>query len=108
MATTIIAIGLLGALTAFSMATRVTAASAHDTYVAGLAQQRLAEIRALARSDRLPEGESEGEFGDKHPGCWWRMVVSEPDDMHVKRVELAIYAPRSGKEHETHFTTEIF
>ncbi len=107
-ATSIIAIGLLGALTAFSMASRVTAASTYDTIVSALAQQRLAEVRALALSDLLPEGESEGDFGDEHPGCSWRIVVGRPDEMHVRRVDVIISAPRSGKTHETRFTTSLF
>ena len=107
-ATVIIAIGLLGALTAFSMASRVTAVSTHDTLVSVLAQQRLAEIRALAMSDELPEGQSSGDFGDQHPGYSWRVAVSAHDDLNVRRVELRIYAPRPGTPRETRFTTEVF
>ena len=107
-ATVIIAIGLLGALTAFSMASRVTAASAHDTLVAALAQQRLADIRALALSDQLPDGLSEGDFGERYPAYSWRVIVSDPDEMHIRRVEVTIYALRAGKKRETRFTTELF
>lgn len=107
-ATVIIAIGLLGALTAFSMASRVTAVSTHDTLVSTLAQQRLAEIRALALSDQLPGGQSSGDFGGKHPGYSWRVTVSAPDDMHIRRVDVIIYAPGHAKRRETRFTTEVF
>ncbi len=107
-ATVVIAIGLLGALTAFSMATRVTAASAHDTTVSALAQHRLAEIRTLARIGKLPEGTTTGDFGKEYPGYSWRMVVGDPDDSNIRRVDITIYAPQSGKRRATQFTTEIF
>ncbi len=107
-ATVIIAIGLLGALTAFSMASRVTAASAHDTLVSALAQQRLAEIRALAKTDELPSGTTTGDFGKDYPGYSWRMVVGDPDELHIRRVDVTIYAPQAGKQRATRFTTEVF
>lgn len=107
-ATIILALGLLGALTTFSMASRATAASSRDTVICALAQERLAEVRALARVGRLPTGTSNGDFGERYPGYSWRVVVSEPDELHVRRVELTIYQERPGRDYEARFVTEIF
>jgi hypothetical protein len=34
--------------------------------------------------------------------------VSNSDEMNMRRVDLSIYASRSGKIHETRFTTSLF
>ena len=107
-ATAVLAVGLLGALTAFSMAARVTGVSRHDTMVALLAQEKLADISLQAREQTLDPGETEGDFGEDYPGYSWRLMVGQSDDNNLKQVELAIRAPRSGREHETRFYTAVF
>jgi len=106
-AAAVLAIGLLAALTAFSMAARVTGASRNDTLVAFLAQQKLAEIQLLARSGR-PAGTTAGDFGPQHPRCSWRLTVSGRDERNVTWVHLVISAPEAGRRRETHFSTAIF
>lgn len=105
-ATALLAIGLLGALTAFSMAARVTGTSATDTTVSFLAQQKLAEIQALGKS-QLPPGTSRGDFLPSDPEYSWQMTVYQPDELNVVRVDLTIYAGR-GKRHGLRFSTALF
>ena len=107
MATAVLAIGLLAALTAFSMATRVTAASTNDTALSFLAQQKLAEIRLLGR-EALPAGVTRGDFGPEFAQYVWELVVYEPDRLNVVRVDLVISAPEAGRKRETRFSTAVF
>lgn len=106
-ATAVLAIGLLGALTAFSMASRVTGVSRNDTVVTLLAQEKLAEIQLLG-----PEGVSfaptSGDFGPERPDYGWQLFVQEPDGLNVVRVDLLITAPEGGREREIWFSTNIF
>ncbi len=106
-ATMVLALGLLAALTAFSTASRVRGASSNDTVISFLAQQKLAEIRALGR-EQLPAGTEEGDFGPDFAEYAWRMTVREPDDVNVVPVDLTISAPEAGRNRETHFSTAVF
>jgi len=106
-ATAILATGLLAALTAFSMASRVTGAARNDTAITFLAQQKLAEIQLLGRQE-LPAGTTAGDFAPDFPQYEWEMTVSEPDELNVTRVHLAIVAPEAGRAREVWFSTAIF
>jgi len=106
-ATVILATGLLGALTAFSMAARVSAVSNDDTLLVYLAQEKLAEIELLGR-EGLPAGSSWGDFGPEHPEYQWRLFVDMPDERNVVRVELAISFPEAGSTREVLFSTNAF
>ena len=106
-ATVILATGLLGALTAFSMAARVSAASSDDTLLVFLAEEKLTEIQLLDR-DELASGDRLGDFGPEHPEYEWRMAVGEPDKRNVVRVDLAISFPEAGREREARFSTNVF
>jgi Tfp pilus assembly protein PilV len=106
-ATVVLALGLLAALTAFSMASRVSGISRNDTALAFLAQEKLADIQLLA-AQGLATGTSEGDFGADYPGYSWELIVSEPDDLDLVKVELIIYAPEAGKTRETRFSTVTF
>lgn len=106
-ATVVVAIGLLGVLTAFSMASRVTAVAQNDTVLSFLAQQRLAEIQLLGR-EYLPIGTAEGDFSPEFPDYLWRLTVHSPSVLNVQRVDLVISAPEAGRRRETQFSTAIF
>lgn len=106
-ATVVLTIGLLGALTAFSMASRVTGAATNDTMVTFLAQQKLAEIRLSTWSDLRP-GVTTGDFGPEYPDYLWRLTVRQPSGEHVFPVDLIIYAPEAGRTREIRFTTMVF
>jgi len=106
-ATVVLAIGLLGALTAFSMATRATGASTNDTVLTFLAQEKLAEIQLLG-PERLAEQDEVGDFGPEHPEYEWEMLLGKPDDRNVVRVDLVITAPEAGRPRETWFSTTVF
>jgi len=106
-ATLLLAIGLLGALTAFSMAARVTGASRNDTVLSMLAQQKLAEVQALGGA-HIAEAETSGDFGPAHPEYQWELIVGEPDDRNLVDVDLIITAQESGKTRESRFSTTLF
>jgi Tfp pilus assembly protein PilV len=106
-ATVILAVGLVAGLTAFSMATRATGASANDTIVPMLAACKLAEVKATPR-DELEAETSSGDFGDEYPGYTFDLTVSAPDDLHVVRVELTIHALEMGRKRDVEFATDIF
>lgn len=106
-ATVILAIGLLGALTAFSMASRVTGRSAQDTVVTLMAQEKLTEVLVTARSGELVSGTTEGDFGEDRPGYSWRLRVSAPDADRLSHVQLTIYSPHPRRKHETLFETAV-
>lgn len=106
-ATVILAIGLLGALTAFSMASRVSGVSNADTTLSFLAQSKLAEIQLHGR-EGIETLELEGDFAPEHPEYRWQTVVGEPDEHNIVRVDLYISYPASGTTHETAFSTSVF
>jgi general secretion pathway protein I len=106
-ATAVLAIGLFGALTAFSMASRAAGVSRNDTIVTFLAHEKLAQIQLLG-ADEVSMGPQEGDFGDEYPGYEWELSVQKPDDLNVVRVDLLIIAPEAGRTRETWFSTSVF
>ena len=106
-ATVVVAIGLLAALTAFSMANRVVATSSHDTVISFLAQQKLAEIQLLGPQE-LPTSATAGDFGPEFPQYLWRLTVHQPNDLNVMLVDLMISTPEAGRNRDTRFTTAVF
>jgi prepilin-type N-terminal cleavage/methylation domain-containing protein len=106
-ATVILATGLLGALTAFSMATRVSAVSNSDTLLVYLAEDKLAEIQLLGR-EGLPSTGAQGDFGPAHPEYQWQLLVGEPDERNVVPVDLVISFPEAGRTREVVFSTNAF
>jgi prepilin-type N-terminal cleavage/methylation domain-containing protein len=106
-ATVILATGLLGALTAFSMATRVSAVSNHDTLLVYLAEEKLTEIQLLGR-EGLPATGARGDFGPEHPDYEWQLLVGEPDERNVVSVDLVISFPEAGRIREVAFSTNVF
>jgi Tfp pilus assembly protein PilV len=106
-ATVLLAIGLLGALTAFSMASRVTGVSTNDTMVTLLAQEKLAEIQLLG-AEGISEGQQRGDFSPAHPDYQWELFHGQPDDFNVVRVDLVIIAPEAGRTREIWFSTSVF
>jgi type II secretion system protein I len=106
-ATVILATGLLGALTAFSMATRVSAVSNDDTLLVYLAEAKLTEIQLLGR-EGLPASGARGDFGPAHPEYEWQLLVDKPDKRNVVRVDLVISFPEVGRIREVSFSTNAF
>ena len=103
----VLSLGLLAALTSFSMASRVTSASRNDTSLALLAQEKLAEIRLIER-DELVMGTTTGEFGGDHVEHYWQLTIHEPDELNVIWVDVVIYAPEAGRTREVRLSTAIF
>jgi len=106
-ATAVVALGLVGALTAFTMAGRVSGSSRNDTIIPLLAEQKLSELKALPR-DELVAGQESGDFGQDYPGFSYEVTVSEPDDSNVVRVELVIHAREMGHAREVAYATDLF
>jgi type II secretion system protein I len=106
-ATAVLATGLLAAVTAFSMASRVLGATRNDTLVSLLAQQKLAEIEVLGR-DEIAPGRTTGDFGPDYPEYWWELMAHDPDERNVMRVDLTIIAPEAARAREIRFSTAIF
>jgi len=106
-ATAVLAIGLLAALTAFSIAIRVTGTATTDTAVSLLAQQKLAEIQALGAANLTP-GTTSGAFDLPGRNCYWEMTVYQPDELRVVRVDLLIYSLTGSKRRDFRFTTAVF
>ena len=106
-ATVILAIGLIGALTAFSIASRVTGVSTDDTALTFLAQEKLSEIQTLGR-EGLATAETRGDFAPARPEYKWELVMGKPDERNVVRVDLAIRFPEAGRTREVWFSTNIF
>jgi general secretion pathway protein I len=106
-ATVVLAVGLLAALTAFSLASRVASASRNDTVMLFLAQQKMAEVQLLGKT-KLNAGTTTGDFGEEYPGYRWRLTVGTPDSNNVVSVDLVITAPEAGKQRAARFTTALF
>jgi len=106
-ATAVLATALLAALTAFSMASRVTGAARNDTLLSFLAQEKLAQIQ-LAGREELSPGTIAGDFGPDYPGYEWKLTFHEADDHNVIRIDLIIAAPEAGRIRETRFSTAVF
>lgn len=103
----VLSLGLLAALTAFSMASRVTSVSRNDTSLALLAQEKLAEIRLLDREE-LTSGTTTGEFGPDYVEHYWQLTIHDPDELNVVWVDVVIYAPEAGRTREVRLSTAIF
>ncbi len=106
-ATVLLATGLLGALTAFSMASRVMGVATTDTTLTLLAQEKLADVEVLGR-EALVKAPTAGDFGADNPGYRWEMIVNDPDELNVVRVDVVIYAPKLGGTREVWFSTSVF
>jgi hypothetical protein len=106
-AAVVLATGLLAGLTAFSMATRVMAASSNDTVVTFLAQEKLSEIQVLGRAG-LKTGVTTGDFGPEFPGHAWELRVREPDELNLVYADLLITAREAGRTREIRFSTCVF
>jgi prepilin-type N-terminal cleavage/methylation domain-containing protein len=106
-ATAILAIGLVGALTAFSMASRVSGVSNADTTLAFLAQEKLADIQLYTNED-IAKIETAGDFAPDHPDYKWQLFVQKPDENNVVSVDVVISYPASGRIRETTFSTRVF
>ena len=105
-ATVLVALGLVGALTTFSVANRASLASRNDTLIPELAEMKLSELRAQPW-DELP-GTQSGDFGEDYPGFTWRTTVQDPDENNMLKVDLVIHTKEAGRAREVEFTTAFF
>jgi general secretion pathway protein I len=106
-ATAVLTTALLAAVTAFSMAARVSGTARNDTLLSFLAQEKLAEVQSLTREELTP-GTFAGDFGPEYPGYEWRLTLHSPDEQNVIQVDMVIAAPEAGRIRETWFSTALF
>ncbi len=105
-ATVLVALGLVGVLTTFSVANRASMASRNDTLIPQLAEQKLSELRAMSW-DELP-GTQSGDFGADYPGYSWDATVQQPDENNVLKVDLVIHTLEGGRKRDVEYATEFF
>ncbi|HZP82265.1 MAG TPA: prepilin-type N-terminal cleavage/methylation domain-containing protein [Chthonomonadaceae bacterium] len=102
-ATLLLAIGVAGALAAFSTATRASAMAEQINTAALLAQQRLTEIEL--QSDTLSGGAQQGDFGADYPGYRWQQNVEPTDYENLFKVTLTVQWGPGNAPQERVFTT---
>ncbi|HLK58697.1 MAG TPA: prepilin-type N-terminal cleavage/methylation domain-containing protein, partial [Chthonomonadaceae bacterium] len=76
-ATLILTIGVVGAMTALSMATRASGYAQEIQNATLLAQQQLNDTQV--HSDTLSGGDTEGDFDDPYSGYHWKQSVETTD-----------------------------
>lgn len=87
-ATLLLAIGVVGALAAFTSSTNASAVAEKIQTASLLAQRHLTETELQA--DSLSTGEQSGDFGEDYPGFRWRQRVESTDIQNLYRVTVAV------------------
>lgn len=88
-ATLLLAIGVAGALAAFSSATKaaVTAEGLHTATL--LAQRKMSDIEQQA--SQITGGDQQGDFGDEYPGYHWQETVEATDYQNLFKVTVTVF-----------------
>ncbi len=105
-ATVLVALGLVGALTTFTVASRASLASRNDTLLTQLSEQEFSELRAQPW-DQLP-GTQSGDFGSDYPGYTWDATVQQPDENNVLKVDLVIHTVEGGRSARCALLDRVF
>lgn len=87
-ATVILALAIVGAISAIGSSTRATEASERMQTAAILAQSKLTELELQASS--LTSGEQQGDFGAEYAQYRWRAVMDTTEFEKLLRVTLTI------------------
>ncbi|HLV80779.1 MAG TPA: prepilin-type N-terminal cleavage/methylation domain-containing protein [Chthonomonadaceae bacterium] len=102
-ATVLLAVGVLGALAAFSSSTRA-ARIADQIQTAGLlGQRKLTEIETQSQFQNS-SGSQQGSFDD-YPGFRWQSDIQSTPYQYLYRVSVAIQWGEGGDAHERDFVT---
>ena len=88
-ATLILAIGVVGATTAFNAATKASSLAAETQTASLLAQQQL-ETTETQSAGQLSGGDTEGDFGAEHPGYHWKQSITSTDYTYLFQVAVTV------------------
>ncbi|HZO87604.1 MAG TPA: prepilin-type N-terminal cleavage/methylation domain-containing protein [Chthonomonadaceae bacterium] len=102
-ATLLLAIGVVGALTAISTATRASGMAEQIQTAALLARRRLTEVEL--QPEALVGGEQQGNFGAEYPGYLWRQSVETTGYPDLFKVTLTLRWGPVGHPYERVYTT---
>jgi general secretion pathway protein I len=102
-ATILLAIGVVGALSAFSSATHATAVAEETHTAALLAQQQMTQIEL--QPDSLTGGDQQGDFGDSYPGFRWQQSIEPTEYQDLFKVTVTIQWGTPNSPHARAFTT---
>jgi general secretion pathway protein I len=104
-ATVLLAIGVVAALSAFSSATQATTAANQVQTASLLARRHLSETELQA--DSLTGGDQEGDFGDEFHGYHWRQSVEATDYPNLFKVTVTVQWGAAAQPHERAITTYL-
>lgn len=97
-ATLVLAIGIVGAASAFSAATKASALAADTQTASLLAQQQLEQTETQA-AGQLTGGDTEGDFGADYPGYHWKQSITSTDYTYLFQVSVTVtWGPNPPRE----------
>ncbi len=97
-ATLILAIGVVGASTAFNAATKASTLAAETQTASLLAQQQL-ETTETQAAGQLSGGDTEGDFGADYPGYHWKQSITSTDYTYLFQVAVTVsWGPNPARE----------
>jgi Tfp pilus assembly protein PilV len=88
-ATVVLAIGVVGATTAFNSATKVSSAASDIQLAALLAQQQINQTEVNGQGTISP-GDSDGDFGSDYPGFKYHQSVTSTDYTYLLQVTVTV------------------
>lgn len=86
-ATVVLAVGVVGALSVFGVISRASATAAEYDQAALLAERRLAEVEALGSEGAVSDS---GDFGEEFPGYRWEQEVLETEHEGLQELRLTV------------------
>ncbi len=104
-ATLLLVIGVVAALTAFAGATAATGMAERLHTAALLGQQKLTEIEL--QPDSLASGDQSGDFSEQNPGYRWRQSVEPTDYPNLFKVTVTVQWGQANTPHERALTTYL-
>jgi general secretion pathway protein I len=104
-ATVLLAIAIVGALSAISSSTRATEAGERVQTAAILAQRKLTELEIQASN--LTSGEQQGDFGAEYPEYRWQATMDTTEFDKLLRVTLIISWGDPSRPNRREFVTYL-
>ena len=104
-ATLILGLAVVGAMTAINFATRSSGYAEQIQTATLLAQQQLGD--AEQHSDTLSGGDSEGDFDQSNSSYHWKQSVETTDYQNLFKVTVTVQWGEKNSPHERSLTTYI-
>lgn len=104
-ATLLLAIGVVAALTAFSTATTATRIAGEIDSAALLARRNVADLSL--RKQPLLAGVESGDFGDAFPGFGWQRRIEATKHKGLYLVDLTVHWGDGANQRTRRFTTYV-